>query len=86
MNDKKIKMKTTCNNFSQVLIAPVSAKMVAAITKRSESYVKKLRSCDRDDNSEAAKIIIECEGMLHSGFSAVIANTKEKIEQMLIKK
>ena len=59
MKSENTNKKTTCNKKSIPEIKPEPAKVVAAMTGKSVSYVKKVRTGIRADHSESAALIKE---------------------------
>ena len=63
---------TTCNNFSQGDIIPIPARVVAKISNVSESYVKKLRGGNREDNSQKARTVKKIDTLLTDGMQYLV--------------
>ncbi|QEM13444.1 hypothetical protein [Mucilaginibacter rubeus] len=73
--------KTTCNNFSHPAIMPIPARVIAQISNVSESYVKKLRVGNREDNSETAKRVKQADTLMADGFEYLVNEVKSLINK-----
>ena len=91
MSTKYKNIKTTCNekNIDAVLPQP-TARLVAAITGTTESYVKKVHTGHRADKSPKAQTVKYCYELIIGGqevlvkeVSKVIAKVKSQTPQNL---
>lgn len=80
--DKIELTNTTCNNFPHHgAIIPIPARVIAEISKVSESYVKKLRGGNREDNSEKARRVINADSLLTDGMQVLVHEVNKVINQ-----
>ena len=80
MNNNPLE-KSTCDNFPVELIIPVPARVIAELTKVSESYVKKLRAEARPDNSETAQRVTKAENLLKGAMAVAVDQVNQVINK-----
>lgn len=77
--DKNI--KTTCNEIIAELVCPEPAAVVAALTGTSASYVKKVRTGDRNDTSIKAQKIKMCDQLICNEKTFLLATVSQMMHE-----